>query len=165
MSYDIRIILYVMKKRLNLFILIATLLSLSYIYMINSLISGTFFLNKIYLNTLQLAFSIIIGILLALVIILNVESFTIRTSLVKGSIIGAILASIVNGFCCSPLIPALISILTFASPVSFYISVSLQAFFAFNYIYFYILSIGLLLYSTHKICSNLSCCIKNEKKY
>lgn len=165
-SYDLIIIYNCLKNRFNLcfFLSLSIVFSIGYVYLLNSLIIGTFYVEKIYLNFHQIIFAISIGILLSLITILNYQSFKNRISTVKGSVIGAILATFVNGFCCSPAIPTIISFFASASPAMIFYAASIQAFFAFNYLYFYIISIFLFVYSIHKLCNNIKCCVlKNEK--
>jgi hypothetical protein len=165
-SYDLKIIYFALKDKVNLslFLALSSLLSLGYIYLLNFLVIGSFYISEIFLSISQIVFAIIIGILLSLVIVLNYQSFKLKLPTVKGSVLGAIIATFVNGFCCSPVIPTLISFFATTSPAIIFLSASVQAFFAFNYLYFYITSIALLICSIHKICNNINCCVfKNEK--
>jgi len=141
------------------FSLLSAALSVFYLFLLPSLPFGTiaFYLIR-FITPLQIAFAFVFGILLALVITLNVYSFKIRASGTKGLAIGAFLPSLVNSLCCTPIIPTLLALLGASTSVLFGYSPRLQAFFEFNYPYFYLLSALVLLFSVHYSSKNISCC-------
>jgi hypothetical protein len=142
-----------------LFLVLSTSISAFYLFLLPSLPDGTFTFGAIaFITPLQTAFAFAFGILFSLVVVMNVFSFKIRAAGAKGLTIGSILASLVNGLCCTPLIPTLFALLGASTPVLFEYSPRIQAFFEFNYPYFYLLSAIALVGSVHYLSKNISCC-------
>jgi len=141
------------------FLLLSAVVSVFYLFLLPSLPFGTLTPSAIsFIKPLQVAFAFVFGILLALVIVLNAYSFKIRAAGTKGLTLGSILASLVNGLCCTPLIPTLLALFGASTPVLFEYSPRIQAFFEFNYQYFYLISAFTLLASVHYLSKNISCC-------
>ena len=141
------------------FFILSALVSIFYLYLLPSLPDGAFTLYAIeFITPLQVAFALVFGILFSLVIVLNAYSFKIRAAGAKGLTIGSVLASLVNGLCCTPLIPTLLALFGASTPVLFDYSPRIQAFFEFNYPYFYLLSALSLVVSVHYLSRNISCC-------
>ncbi|MDE1852861.1 MAG: hypothetical protein KGI38_03830 [Thaumarchaeota archaeon] len=152
-------IVFSQRKYATTFLILSALVSVFYLFLLPSLPDGTFTLYAIaFIAPLQVAFAFVFGILFSLVIVLNVYSFKIRAAGAKGLTIGSILASLVNGLCCTPLIPTLLALFGASTPVLFEYSPGIQAFFEFNYPYFYLLSALALLVSVHYLSKNISCC-------
>ncbi len=148
------------KKYLVMLILLSVLICTLYLFLLPSLPDGALVFYAIYFITpLQVAFAIGFGVLISLVITLNVYAYRIRTSSRKSLTVGSILASLVNGLCCTPLIPSIVALTGVSTPVLYSISPRIQAFFEFNYGYFYALSLLLLLVSVHYLSRNISCCV------
>ncbi len=152
------------RKYFIVFVVLGVGTSILYMFLLPSLPSGGFSLYAInFIKPVQIAFALIFGILISLVIVLNVYAFRIRAgSSRKGLTAGSILASLVNGLCCTPLIPTLIAFSGASTPVLFEYSPRIQAFFEFNYPYFYLLSVALLLLSVHYLGKNISCCTRRN---
>ncbi len=143
----------------SLFLALSGSISVLYMFLLPSLPNGALLPYAInFITPIQVAFSLIFGVLISLVVILNVYAFRIRASSVKAVTAGSVLASLVNGLCCTPLIPSLIAMTGVSTPVLYAISPRIQAFFEFNYQYFYALSVILLLVSVHYLSRNISCC-------
>ena len=152
-------ILFSQRKYAATFLILSALVSVFYLFLLPSLPDGTFTLYAIaFITPLQVAFAFVFGILFSLVIVLNEYSFKIRAAGAKGLTVGSILASLVNGLCCTPLIPTLLALFGASTPVLFEYSPRIQAFFEFNYPYFYLLSALALLVSVHYLSKNISCC-------
>ena len=111
-----------------------------------------------FITPVQVVFAVIFGVLISLVVTLNVYAFSMRVSSAKSLTVGSALASLVNGLCCTPLIPSLIAMTGVSTPVLYEISPRLQAFFEFNSQYFYALSVVLLLISVHYLSRSISSC-------
>jgi hypothetical protein len=149
------------KRYIALFAFLAISISTLYMYMLPSLPDGVLIAPYAiqFITPLQEAFAIIFGILFSLVIVLNIFAFRMHTSSGKRLTVGSVLASLVNGLCCTPIIPTLIALSGASTPLLFDISPKIQAFFDFNYPYFYLLSAALILISVHYISRNItSCC-------
>lgn len=147
------------RKYAVTFLILSALVSVFYLFLLPSLPDGTFTLYAIaFITPLQVAFAFVFGILFSLVAVLNVYSFKIRAAGANGLTVGSILASLVNGLCCTPLIPTLLALFGASTPVLFEYSPRIQAFFEFNYPYFYLLSAIALLASVHYLSRNISCC-------
>ncbi|MEM3671347.1 MAG: hypothetical protein QW767_06355 [Thermoprotei archaeon] len=111
-----------------------------------------------FITPVQVAFALIFGVLISLVATLNVYAFRMHASSVKAITLGSIL-SLVNGLCCTPLIPSVIAMAGASTPVLYDVSPRLQAFFEFNSQYFYALSVALLFISIHYLSRSItSCC-------
>jgi hypothetical protein len=98
---------------------------------------------------------------MSLVLLLNVLAFSMRANAQAKLTVGSFLASLVNGLCCTPLIPSLIALTGVSTPVLFRFVPPIEAFFEFNYPYFYLLSTGLLFVSLHYLSRNIICCKKS----
>jgi len=148
------------KKYLVMLALFSISICTLYLFLLPSLPDGGLAFYAIYFITpLQVVFATCFGILISLVITLNVYAYRIKTSSRRGLTIGSILASLVNGLCCTPLIPSLMALTGVSTPVLYSISPRIQAFFEFNYGYFYALSLILLLVLIHYLSRNISCCV------
>ncbi len=146
----------------SLFLALSGSISVLYMFLLPSLPYGALVPYAIdFITPIQVAFSLIFGVLISLVVTLNVYAFRIRASSVKAITAGSVLASLVNGLCCTPLIPSLIAMTGVSTPVLYAISPRIQAFFEFNYQYFYALSVILLLVSIHYLSRNISCCSRS----
>lgn len=150
------------KKYIILFAILALSICTLYMYMLPSLPDGAFIAPYAirFITPVQEMFAVIFGVLFSLVIVLNIYSFRMHTSSGKRLTVGSVLASLVNGLCCTPVIPTLIALSGASTPVLFDISPRIQAFFEFNYQYFYLLSAALLLISVHYLSRNISCCMR-----
>jgi hypothetical protein len=147
------------KRYLMMLVLLSVLICTLYLFLLPSLPDGGLVFYAIYFITpLQVVFAISFGVLISLVFTLNVYAYRIKTSSRRNLTVGSILASLVNGLCCTPLIPSLIALTGVSTPVLYSISPRIQAFFEFNYGYFYALSLILLLISVHYLSRNISCC-------
>jgi hypothetical protein len=140
-------------------LILAIALSSLYVVLLPSLPLGSLNLQMVrFITPLQLAFAIVFGILLSLVVVMNVYSVKFRVKGTKAITIGSILASAVNGLCCTPVIPSLIAVLGASSTVIFEYAPPIQAFFERDYPYFYLLSALLLLLSLQRGSKNIVCC-------
>ena len=149
------------KKYIVTFVILGVLISALYMYLLPSLPDGVLIAPYAiqFITPVQEAFALIFGILLSLVIVLNIYAFRMHSSAGKRLTVGSVLASLVNGLCCTPLIPTLIALSGASTPVLFDYSPRIQAFFEFNYQYFYLLSAALLFISVHYLSRNIySCC-------
>jgi len=141
------------------FLFLSVAISSLYIVLLPSLPLGSLNLQVVrFITPLQPAFAIIFGFLLSLVILFNVYSAKYRVNGVKAITVGSILASAVNGLCCTPVIPSLIAIFGASSTVVFEYAPPIQAFFERDYPYFYLLSAMLLLFSLQRSSKNIVCC-------
>lgn len=141
------------------FLLLSIAISSFYIVLLPSLPLGSLSLQVVrFITPLQLVFAIIFGLLLSLVILLNIYSARYRVKGVKAITLGSILASAVNGLCCTPLIPSLIAVFGASSTVIFEYAPPIQAFFEYNYPYFYVLSSLLLFLSLQRSSKSIVCC-------
>jgi hypothetical protein len=141
-------------------------ISVLYFYMLPSLPDGVIIAPYAiqFITPIQEVFAIIFGVLFSLVIVLNIYAFKMHTSSGKRLTVGSIIASLVNGLCCTPIVPTLIALTGASTPMLFDISPRIQAFFEFNYPYFYLLSTALLLVSVHYLSRSISSCCKRENK-
>ncbi|HIH59697.1 MAG TPA: hypothetical protein HA289_00695 [Ferroplasma sp.] len=147
------------KKYLILFITIAALLTALYFILLPMLPFGAFFLPAVrFITPIQIFFAFAMGILFSLLIVTALRSHSYGLKINKGMGATSILTSIVNVFCCTPIIPTLIGILGASSPFVFQYSPPIQHFFAVDYPIFYIISILMLTYSILKTASSLGCC-------
>ncbi len=147
------------RSYLYSFLIMAVAISLLYVVMLPSLPLGSLNLQVVrFITPLQLAFAIIFGLLLSLVIVLNVYSARNGVKGVRAITLGSIFASAVNGLCCTPVISSLLAISGASSPVIFEYAPPIQAFFEYNYPYFYLLSTLLLLFSLQRSSKNMVCC-------
>jgi hypothetical protein len=151
------------KKYIATFVALAATISILYMYLLPSLPDGVliapYAIN--FITPLQEGFALVFGVLFSLVIVLNIYAFRMHASSGKRLTIGSVLASLVNGLCCTPIIPTLIALSGATTPILFDYSPKIQAFFEFNYPYFYLLSAALLLISVHYLSRNIiSCCKK-----
>lgn len=148
------------RRAYNLsFLSLSSLTSVLYMFLLPSLPLGGFTFYAIrFITPVQVGFAVAFGILLSLVIILNVYAFRVNASSGKRLTLGSVLASLVNGLCCTPLIPTLLALSGASTPILFEYSPRIQAFFAFNYAYFYLLSVFLLVLSIHYLARNISRC-------
>jgi hypothetical protein len=141
------------------FLVLSVAISSLYIVLLPSLPLGTLNFQVVrFITPLQLAFAVVFGILLSLVVTINIYSVKFRVKGTKGITIGSILASAVNGLCCTPVVPSLIAILGASSTVIFEYAPPIQAFFERDYPYFYLLSALLLLLSLQRSSKNIVCC-------
>jgi len=147
------------KKYLLLFISLSVLLTALYFILLPMLPFGTFFLPAVrFITPMQMFFSFAMGVLFSLLIIIALRSHAFGVNINGGLGATSLLTSIVNIFCCTPIIPSLIGIIGASSPIIFEYSPPIQHFFAVDYPIFYILSIIMLTYSIVKTSSNLGCC-------
>ena len=147
------------------FLALSVSVSALYMFLLPSLPLGALMPYAIqFLTPVQASFALIFGVLLSLVATLNIYAFKMRVSSVKGVTAGSIVASLVNGLCCTPLIPSLISMTGASTPVLYAISPRLQAFFEFNSQYFYALSVALLLISVHYLSRSITACCDVGKR-
>lgn len=152
-------VLFTGRAYISLFFSLSIAISVLYMFLLPSLPMGALVPYAInFITPVQVAFSLIFGVLISLVATLNVYAFRIRTSSAKSLTVGSVLASLVNGLCCTPLIPTLIAMTGASTPVLYAISPRIQVFFEFNYPYFYALSVILLLVSVHYLSRNITCC-------
>jgi hypothetical protein len=147
------------RAYLSLFLALSGSVSVLYMFLLPSLPLGALVPYAIeFITPVQVAFALIFGVLISLVVSLNVYAFRIRASSTKSLTVGSVLASLVNGLCCTPLIPSLVAMTGVSTPVLYEISPRLQAFFEFNSQYFYALSVILLLISVHYLSRSISSC-------
>jgi hypothetical protein len=164
MAYERNALRLAFSKRnyIAIFAVLAIAISVLYLYLLPSLPDGVliapYAIN--FITPLQEGFALVFGILFSLVIVLNVYAFRMHASAGKRFTIGSILASLVNGLCCTPIIPTLIALSGASTPILFDYSPKIQAFFEFNYPYFYLLSAALLLVSVHYLSRNITSCCK-----
>ena len=153
------------RAYLVLFLSLSVSISVLYLFLLPSLPLGGLVPYAIrFITPVQAAFALIFGVLLSLVVALNVYAFRMRVSSVKGVTAGSIIVSLVNGLCCTPLIPSLIAITGASTPVLYEIPPRLQAFFEFNSQYFYALSVALLLISVHYLSRSITACCDVRKR-
>ena len=156
---------FAQKAYLVLFLSLSVSISVLYLFLLPSLPLGGLVPYAIrFITPVETAFAITFGVLLSLVATLNVYAFMTRASSVKGVTAGSVIASLVNGLCCTPLIPSLIAMTGASTPVLYEISPRLQAFFEFNSQYFYALSVALLLVSVHYLSRSITACCDVEKR-
>ncbi len=147
------------RKYLISFILLSAFLTTLYYILLPMLPFGTFFLPAVkFITPIQVFFSFAMGILFSLLIIIAIRSHSYGVKINKTSGVASALTSIVNVFCCTPIIPSIIGILGASSPFILRYSPSIQHFFAVDYPIFYSISIIMLIYSILKVSSNLGCC-------
>jgi hypothetical protein len=150
------------RNYVAIFTVLAIAISVLYLYLLPSLPDGVliapYAIN--FITPLQEVFSLVFGVLFSLVIVLNIYAFRMHAPSRKSFTIGSILASLVNGLCCTPIIPTLIALSGASTPILFDYSPRIQAFFEFNYPYFYLLSAALLLVSVHYLSRNITSCCK-----
>ncbi|MDG6926536.1 MAG: hypothetical protein JRN09_08275 [Nitrososphaerota archaeon] len=150
---------------LLLFLALSMSVSVLYMFLLPSLPLGALVPYAIqFITPTQVAFALTFGVLIALVATLDVYAFRMRASSVKAVTVGSILASLVNGLCCTPLIPSLIAMTGASTPALYEISPRLQAFFEFNSQYFYALSVALLLISVHYLSRSITSCCDAGKR-
>lgn len=156
------------RAYLSIFLALSTSISVLYMFLLPSLPLGSIIPTAIYFITpIQIAFAVIFGVLVSLVATLNLYALRMRaTSLSKANsiTIGSVIASLVNLLCCTPLIPSMLALFGASTPILFDYSPKIQAFFEFNYPYFYILSAVILLVSVHYVSKNISCCRRVNTK-
>ncbi len=146
-------------KYIFLFVVLSALLTIIYYILLPMLPFGTFFLPAVkFITPMQVVFSFAMGILFSLLITIAIRSHSFGVKINKGTGAASALTSIVNVFCCTPIIPSIIGIVGASSPFLFRYSPAIQHFFAVDYPIFYIISIVMLTYSILKIASNLGCC-------
>jgi hypothetical protein len=158
--------LFMGRVYLSLFLVLSVSISTLYMFLLPSLPLGAFVTYAIHFITpIQVVFSSAFGVLISLVVTLNVYAFRMRAPSAKGITIGSVLASLVNGLCCTPLIPSLLALTGASTPVLYEISPLIQGFFEFNYPYFYALSAFLLLISIHYLSHNIfsACCSREAR--
>jgi hypothetical protein len=156
--------LFAERAYLFLFLALSGLVSVLYMFLLPSLPLGALVPYAIeFITPVQVAFAPIFGVLISLVAALNVYAFRIRASSAKSLTVGSVLASLVNGLCCTPLIPSLIAMTGVSTPVLYAISPRIQAFFEFNSQSFYALSVVLLLISVHYLSRSVSSCCAVKK--
>jgi hypothetical protein len=164
--YIVRAFILIVNKRVYLMILICSsfLVSLFYMFLLPSLPTGSFSIYAIrFITPLQIAFATIFGVLMSLVLLLNFFALKVRA---KGQVkftAGSLLASLVNGLCCTPLISSFVALTGVSTPVLLRFVPPIEAFFEFNYAYFYLLSAALLLFSLHYLSRNIVVCCKRNK--
>lgn len=145
-----------------LFALLSTVITVLYLFLLPSLPLGGFVIYAInYITPIQIVFAFLFGTLTGLVIVMNIYAWSINLPSDKRLTLGSILASLVNGLCCTPVIPSLLALAGASTPFLYQISPRIQAFFEFNYPYFYLLSTAILLLSLHYLSKSISCC-KNK---
>lgn len=150
------------KKYVVAFAVLGVLITSLYMYLLPSLPDGVIIAPYAiqFITPIQEAFAVVFGVLFSLVVVLNLYAFRIHSSAGKHLTIGSVLASLVNGLCCTPVIPTLIALSGASTPLLFEYSPKVQAFFEFNYEYFYLLSAALLFISVHYLSRNISSCCK-----
>jgi len=153
--------MFVNARYLSLFLVISFSSSALYMILLPSLPFGRIVISAVrFITPLQLFFSLIFGILLGLAVTLNVYSVRFSTHNVRSLTIASVLSSMVNGLCCTPAIPFILSLGGASTPLLYSISPRIQAFFEFNYPYFYAASILMLTLSIHYLSCNIACCIR-----
>jgi hypothetical protein len=154
------------RAYLSLFIGLSVSISMLYLFLLPSLPEGALVPYAIdFITPIQAAFALIFGVLISVVVTLNVYAFRMRAPSVKGITVGSVLASLVNGLCCTPLIPSVLALTGASTTVLYEISPLIQGFFEFNYPYFYALSAFLLLISIHYLSRNIfsACCSREAR--
>ena len=152
-------LVYGEKKYFVSFLILAFSLTILYLFLLPSLPDGAFTLFAIqFITPIQILFSFVFGILFGLVIVLNVLAYRVRVSTSKKLSFGALLATLVNGLCCTPVIPSLIALTGVSTPVLFKYAPPIEIFFENYSVYFYVLSSGLLLFSVNYLSKNIACC-------
>lgn len=151
------------RRYASLFMALASLISMLYMFLLPSLPSGTvaFYLIR-FITPIQIAFALTFGVLMSLVIILDIHIFRIHASSTRKFTVGAILASLVNSLCCTPLVPTLVALSGVSPLLLFRFSPAIQAFFGHNYLYFYLLSALSLFVSIHYLGKSISFCTRGE---
>jgi hypothetical protein len=157
--YEAFSLVFERRAYLYSFLVLSVTISSLYIVLLPSLPLGTLNFQVVrFITPLQLAFAVVFGILLSLVVVINVYSAKFRVKGTKAITIGSILAGAVNGLCCTPVIPSLIAVLGASSTVIFQYAPPIEAFFERDYPYFYLLSALLLLLSLQRSSKNIVCC-------
>lgn len=147
------------KILLSLFVVSSFVISVFYLFLLPSLPDGTFSSYAInFITPVQITFSFVFGICFALIIVLNILAFKNKTSTSKKLSIGAVFATLVNGLCCTPVIPSVIALTGASTPLLFEYSPPIEAFFENYAVYFYVLSALLMFVSIHYISKRISCC-------
>ncbi len=161
LNYEHVALTVVFRNKLNnvLFFSLAPAVSLLYMFLLPSLPAGGLVPDAIrFITPVQLIFSVAFGVLLSLVVVLNIQAFRMNVPSASGSAVGSVLASLVNGLCCTPLVPLVIALSGASTPVLFQYSPPIQAFFENYASYFYLMSATLLLLSIHFVSKGISCC-------
>ncbi len=161
LNYEHAALAVVFRNKLNtfLFFSLAPAVSLLYMFLLPSLPAGGLVPDAIrFITPVQIIFSVTFGVLLSLVVVLNIQAFRMNVPSARGSAIGSVLASLVNGLCCTPLVPLVIALTGASTPVLFQYSPPIQAFFEKYASYFYLMSAILLLFSIHSASKGISCC-------
>lgn len=130
-----------------------------YLILLPSLPTGT--INPkfiVFITPLQVLFSILFGLMLGLIITLNIYSTKSKINTPKTVPTTAVVSTLVNVLCCTPLIPSVLVFLGASTPILFAYSPPIQSFFGQNYPYFYVLSLFVFLAAFHYTAKNIYCC-------
>ena len=151
--------LFTIRKYNVIFVLFFIAITALYFILLPMLPFGTFFLSAVrFITPIQVIFSIVMGFLFSILILLSMRSHALGVRINKGAGAASVLTSIVNVFCCTPIIPLFIGIAGASSPFIFRYSPRVQYFFAVDYPIFYLVSVLLLTYSVLTVASNIGCC-------
>jgi hypothetical protein len=148
------------KLYVFLFIFLSPIISIFYLFLLPSLPNGglEFFAIQ-FISPLQVFFSLIFGILLSFIIILNAYTFKeLRSPSGTKTAIGGVLSTFVNVLCCTPVIPSLIALTGASTPTLFEYAPPIEAFFENYYPYFYLLSAGLMALSVYYLSRTIVTC-------
>ena len=162
LKYERIVMRMVLKDRRHvlLLVLLSAIFTAIYLVLLPSLPNGT--INPMFIEfitPMQIIFSFIFGIMIGLMITLNIYAARLKIHTSKaGTVAGALIGTLVNALCCTPIIPSILALLGASTPVLFAYSPHIQAFFEQNYPYFYILSFLIFLAAFHYTAKNISCC-------
>lgn len=141
------------------FVVVSALITLLYLILLPSLPLGSVRLNALSFATpVQIVFSVLFGVLLSAVVTLDIYSIRSNLAGERALTIGSVLATLVNGLCCTPVVPSVLAIFSNSPEFLFTYSPAVQSFFERSYLLFYTLSAVLLLIAVRTLSKNVACC-------
>lgn len=153
------------RKYFTIFIVLSIILTALYIIILPMLPFGAFFLGAVsFITPLQIFFSISMGLMFSVLVTISMRSHSFGSAIEKKTGLTSVFSSVVNLFCCTPILPTLFGFIGAVVPFFGGYSTPLQYFFATEYPIFYALSIFLILYAILKTSSNLGCCLPFKNK-
>ncbi len=142
-----------------LLISLSLIFTVIYFILLPSLPAGT--INPgfvVFITPLQVLFAILFGLMLGLIITLNIYTTRSKIKTSKAIPTTAVVSTLVNVLCCTPLIPSVLIFLGASTPILFAYSPPIQLFFGQNYPYFYLLSFFIFFASFHYTSKNICYC-------
>ncbi len=152
------------KKYFILFSIIALAIIFAYIFLLNAfhesfVLFGSFELGYI----IELTGIIVLGVLFSIsstMYIYITKRMYINKNIKNPGIIGLLIGTISQLLCCTPIIPFILSFFGASTLLLFNLSGKIQGFFANTWIFFILLSIGLMIISIYAISNKIfnACC-------